>query len=108
MTLEDLRFTHSLIRKKPIGCFGVRPVLTGQRDAIANPLGNLLYELSEPLLQTHTTKLTARALLINPGLIDMFFRFLLGSHPKLDAQLYLQSTVIFAAARKFSAKLVGN
>src|SRR6266404_952006 len=52
MSGEDIRLAHALVRKKSIGGFGIRPVLTGHRDTLPGSIGQLLQQRVKSLIQT--------------------------------------------------------
>jgi hypothetical protein len=70
MSLQNLCFAHLWMGKKSIGRLGIGPILTRPRNTFSNAGGELLHQLTKPLVQPHIAKLASRQLCLNPALAE--------------------------------------
>ena len=68
MAAEDVALLDTLIGEKPIGCFGVRPVLAGKRNALAHAVADLLQEFAKSSSKTHVFESSFVDLALSPML----------------------------------------
>ena len=66
MPAQDVAFAHPLIGEKPIGRFGVGPILAGERNALSDPAAYSDQKLAKPRPRTRILEDALVNLIIEP------------------------------------------
>ena len=81
MALQNIFFAHALVREKPVRGFRVRPILTGQRNAIAHGSLGLFNEHAKSRCKPGILEPTSRKLSIEPRVLAPASTSAIGNAP---------------------------
>src|ERR1700689_2518395 len=66
MPAQDVAFAHPLIGEKPIGRFGVGPILAGERNALSDPAAHSDQKLAKPRAKARILEAALVNFIIDP------------------------------------------